>query len=210
MRGVPALVAVILPLRPLARLARDDRTGQLARRGTCPVRYGGCGVTAGGQRPAAVRPRARGNSQAAPPPTATLPATPRRPCAMLPGSRESCHRQRSIHEQATDQPRPEQERHSATGQPGRPSAMIKPLSLRIDHSARHGRQANQPELPTRSAGMIREAPTRALLAWFRGGLGVVSGPGTRPDPRSGRRRQGCPVTGMSAGSQSWHLPALPV
>jgi len=38
----------------------------------------------------------------------------------------------------------------------------------------------------------------------------MSGPGTRPDPRSGRRRRGCPVTGVSAGSQSWHPPALPV
>ena len=62
----------------------------------------------------------------------------------------------------------------------------------------------------RSAGMMREAPTHALLQWFRGGSGVVSGPGTRPDPRSGRRRQGCPFTGVSAGSQSWHPPALPV
>jgi len=62
----------------------------------------------------------------------------------------------------------------------------------------------------RSAGMMREAPTHALLQWFRGGSGVVSGPGTRPDPRSGRRRRGCPVTGVSAGSRSWHPPALPV
>src|SRR5690348_14075534 len=57
-------------------------------------------------------------------------------------------------------------------------------------------------LGARSAGMMREAPTHALLQWFRGGSGVVSGPGTRPDPRSGRRRRGCPVTGVSAGSQS--------
>src|SRR5260370_2620333 len=39
-----------------------------------------------------------------------------------------------------------------------------------------------------SAGRIREAPTGALLTWFWGGLGVASEPGTRPDPRSGRRR----------------------
>ena len=39
-----------------------------------------------------------------------------------------------------------------------------------------------------TAGMIRQAPTRALLWWFRGGSGVVPEPGTRPDPRSGRRR----------------------
>jgi len=63
--------------------------------------------------------------------------------------------------------------------------------------------------PRISAGMIGEAPTRALLLWFRGGLGVVSGPGTRPDLRFGRRRSGCLSCGLSAGSQSWHPPAVP-
>ncbi len=43
-------------------------------------------------------------------------------------------------------------------------------------------------VPTRTAGRIGEAPTRVLLPWFRGGLGVASEPGTRPDPRFGRRR----------------------
>ena len=42
------------------------------------------------------------------------------------------------------------------------------------------------------------------LPWFRGGLGVVPGPGTRPDLRFGRRRSGCLSGGLSAGSQSWH------
>src|SRR6266496_703389 len=39
-------------------------------------------------------------------------------------------------------------------------------------------------IPNDPAGMIREAPTRVWLWWFRGGSGVVSEPGTRPDPRS--------------------------
>src|SRR5260370_9103272 len=39
-----------------------------------------------------------------------------------------------------------------------------------------------------SAGRIREAPTRALLTWFCGGLGVASEPGARPDPPSRRPR----------------------
>src|SRR5229473_1534712 len=40
-----------------------------------------------------------------------------------------------------------------------------------------------------SAGRIEaELPTRARLPWFCGGTGVVSGSGTRPDPRFGRRR----------------------
>jgi len=72
----------------------------------------------------------------------------------------------------------------------------------IIHSVATWRARPTLGLQYRSAGMIREAPTRALLQWFRGGSGVVSGPGTRPDSRSGRRRQGCPVTGVSAGSQS--------
>src|SRR5260370_763603 len=64
--------------------------------------------------------------------------------------------------------------------------------------------------PRRSAGMIREAPTRALLLWFRGGLGVVSGPWTRPDLRFRLRRSGCLSSGLPAGSQSLHPPAVPV
>ena len=63
---------------------------------------------------------------------------------------------------------------------------------------------------TESAGRIREAPTHALLPWFCGGLGVASEPGTRPDPRVGRCRSGCPANDLPAGSQSWHPPALPV
>jgi len=58
--------------------------------------------------------------------------------------------------------------------------------------------------------MEAEFATRAWLPWLCGGTGVVSGSGTRPDPRFGRRRWGCPATGLPAGSQSWHPPALPV
>ena len=42
------------------------------------------------------------------------------------------------------------------------------------------------------------------LPWICGGTGVVSGSGTRPDPRSADAVSGCPATGVSAGSQSWH------
>jgi LuxR family transcriptional regulator, maltose regulon positive regulatory protein len=40
--------------------------------------------------------------------------------------------------------------------------------------------------------------------------GPLLGPGTRPDLRFGRRRSGCLSSGLPAGSQSWHPPAVPV
>ena len=68
-------------------------------------------------------------------------------------------------------------------------------------SVRPHRQACRSQRATISAGRIRGASTRVLLTRFRGGLGVASEPGTRPDPRVGRCRSGCPVTGLPAGSQ---------
>jgi hypothetical protein len=40
----------------------------------------------------------------------------------------------------------------------------------------------------RQGGWRAELPTHGLLPWFCGGLSVASEPGTRPDPRFGRRR----------------------
>src|SRR5438128_2363319 len=40
----------------------------------------------------------------------------------------------------------------------------------------------------RQGGWRAELPTHGVLPWFCGGLGVASEPGTRPDPRFGRRR----------------------
>src|SRR5439155_17781685 len=71
------------------------------------------------------------------------------------------------------------------------STLRGPRELRSDPAMGHndpsGRVASRTSLaanPPISAGMIGETPTHALLQWFRGGSGVVSGPGTRPDPRS--------------------------
>src|SRR5712691_11966871 len=54
-----------------------------------------------------------------------------------------------------------------------------------------------------TAGRIGEAPTRVLLPWFRGGLGVASEPGTRPGPSPGtRRRCRCDPPGHGRGRGS--------
>jgi len=54
---------------------------------------------------------------------------------------------------------------------------------------RLGRHLRQLGPAARSAGMMREAPTQALLHWFRGGSGVVSGlgPGLTSDPADAAR-----------------------
>jgi hypothetical protein len=91
-----------------------------------------------------------------------------------------------------------------------PGSMALPTARRSALYGRCHRSVHGLPQQYRSAGMIREAPARALVLWFRGGLGVVPGPGTRPDPRFGRRRSGCLSSGLPAGSRSWHPPAVPV
>ena len=59
-----------------------------------------------------------------------------------------------VHEQATDKPCPDYERHSAARRSGRLSGMIKPLVPQIACSVRHGRQANLPGLPTISKASL--------------------------------------------------------